>query len=159
MARLLVISLLLMALIGAAFAPAAEAPTRKEYVTRLEAICKPDALATQRAMKGARGDIRAERLKVAARKFARAESIFSGTVNQISTMPRPPGDLTRLRRWFSFLKQQDSFLEQIVDQLRQDHPIKAQRLTSRFIHVGNLANSAVLPMGFNYCSFKFSRYG
>ena len=37
--------------------PAAEAPTRDEYVEQLEAICKPDAEATQRAMKGARADI------------------------------------------------------------------------------------------------------
>jgi hypothetical protein len=147
------------ALIGAAVAPAAEAPTRREYVTRLEAICKPDALATQRAMKGARGDIRAERLRVAAEKFARAQTIFSGTVRRMSAVPRPPADVTRLRKWFAYLKRQDAFLGEIAAQLRQDHPIKAQRLTSRFIHVGNLANSAVLPLGFNYCSFKFSRYG
>src|ERR1700709_547515 len=48
-------------LIVAAAASAAEAPTRDEYVSGLERICKPDAEATQRAMKGARGAIRAAR--------------------------------------------------------------------------------------------------
>ena len=48
---------------AAAFA--AEGPTRDEYVARLEQVCKPDAEATQRAMKGARADIRAERFPLA----------------------------------------------------------------------------------------------
>ena len=42
------------------------ADPRRNTSTRLERICKPDARATQRAMKGARGDVRAERLAPAA---------------------------------------------------------------------------------------------
>jgi hypothetical protein len=148
-----------VALLAAVNAAAAEAPTRAEYVDQLEAICKPDALVTQRAMKGARGDIRAERLKVAAKKFAKATSIFGGTVKQISGVPRPPDDADKLRKWFTYLNRQESYLQQITGQLRQEHAIKAQRLTARFIHNGNLANNVVLAFGFEYCSFKFSRYG
>jgi hypothetical protein len=59
-------------LVTATTAAAAEAPTRDEYVARLEGVCKPDAEATQRAMVGARGDVRAERLALAAGKFAQA---------------------------------------------------------------------------------------
>jgi hypothetical protein len=151
--------LLAVALVAAVAASAAEAPTREEYAQTLEKVCKPDALATQRAMKGARADIRAERLAVAARKFAKATSIFGGTVKQISAVPRPSGDATRLKKWFTYLKRQQSYLGQITAQLRQSHAIKAQRLTARFIHNGNLANNVVLAFGFNYCSFKFSRYG
>jgi hypothetical protein len=154
------IALLLgLASLAAASAPAAEAPTRTEYVDQLEAICKPDALATQRAMKGARADIRAERLKAATAKFAKATSIFGGTVKQISAAPRPPEDATKLEKWFTYLNRQESYLQQITVQLRHDHAIKAQRLTARFIHNGNLANNVVLAFGFDYCSFKFSRYG
>jgi hypothetical protein len=149
----------LVALAAAAAAPAAEAPTREEYVDRLEATCKPDALATQRAMKGAKADIRAERLAVAAKKFAKATAIYSGTIQHIAAVPRPPEDEARLGQWFTYLKRQVSYLGQITIQLRKDQPIKAQRLVSRFIHNGNLANNVVLAFGFNYCSFKFSRYG
>lgn len=148
-----------LALLAAASASAAEAPTRDEYVERLETICKPDAEATQRAMKGARGDVRAERLAVAARKFAKATAIFGGTVKQISAVPRPSADRAKLGKWFTYLKRQESYLGQITKQLRQDHAIKAQRLTARFIHNGNLANNVVLAFGFDWCSFKFSRYG
>ncbi len=138
---------------------AAEEPTRGEYVDRLERICKPDAEATQRAMKGARSDIKAERLSVAARKFAKATRIFGSTVKKIAPVPRPAADKERLARWFTDLRRQGSYLGQITAQLRSDHAIKAQRLIARFIHSGNLANDVVLAFGFSYCSFKFSRYG
>jgi hypothetical protein len=144
---------------GVATPVAAEAPTRDAYVTQLESICKPDAEATQRAMKGARSDIKAERLAIAAGKFARATRIFGSTVKEISAVPRPTADAAKLGKWFSYLKKQDSYLGQITTQLRAEHAIKAQRLTARFIHNGNLANNVVLAFEFNYCSFKFSRYG
>ncbi|HEX6601998.1 MAG TPA: hypothetical protein VF030_05100 [Solirubrobacterales bacterium] len=159
MHRTIPILILLAALLVAATAPAAEAPTRDEYVDRLEAVCKPDAEATRKAMKGARGDIQAERLDRAAKKFAKATSIFGSTVKEISAAPRPSADTARLRKWFTYLKRQESYLREITEQLRQDHAIKAQRLTARFIHNGNLANNVVLAFGFDWCSFKFSRYG
>ena len=146
-------------LVTTATATAAGVPTRDEYVARLESICKPDAEATQRAMKGARGDIRAERLALAAGKFAQATSIFGSTVRKIAPVSRPPADAARLSKWFGYLKAQESYLGQITAQLRADHAIPAQRLTARFIHNGNLANNTVLAFGFDSCSFKFSRYG
>jgi hypothetical protein len=160
MSRSIAFVLLLVAcLCIASPAAAALAPTRGEYVDHLEAICQPDALATQRTMKGARADIRAERLTAAAGKFARATAIFGGTVEEIAAVPRPPSDAAKLGRWFTYLKRQSSYLRQITAQLRQGYGIKAQRLTARFIHNGNLANNVVLAFGFDYCSFKFSRYG
>lgn len=147
----------------AAASPAAaageEAPTRDQYVDSLEAICKPNALATQRAMKGARGDLSAERLAVAAHKFGRAKTLFGGTVQRIAAVPRPPADAAQLNAWFGYLKRQQDYLTRIVAKLRADEAVPAQRLTARFIHNGNLANEAVLDFGFEYCAFKFARYG
>lgn len=150
---------LAVSLLAAATAPAAEAPTREAYVEDLEKICKPDAEATQRAMKGARADIRAERFDVAAKKFAKATAIFGADVKEISAEPRPSADAERLSRWFTYLKRQESYLGEITAQLRQDHPTKALRLIQRFIHSGNQANNVVLAFGFHWCSFEFSRYG
>lgn len=143
-------------------APAmAEAPlTRAEYVPRLEKICKPRAEATQRAMEGARQDVREPNgIARAARKFARAAAIFAESVKLISKVPRPPADVERLKVWFKYLKRQEEYLRQIASELKRGETIKAQRLTARFIHNGNLANRATLEFGFNWCSFKFSRYG
>jgi hypothetical protein len=154
-AAALVAALLAIATSATAAAP----PTREEYVTRLEGICKPDTEATQRAMVGARADIRAERLALAAGKFAQATSIFGSTLKKIAPVSRPPADAAKLSKWFGYLKAQESYLAQITAQLRADHAIQAQRLTARFIHNGNLANNTVLAFGFDSCSFKFSRYG
>jgi hypothetical protein len=147
------------ALLLAATATAAEAPTRAEYVSRLEGICKPDAEATQLVMKGVRVDVNDERLAIAAGKFAKATAIFGSTVTRISAVPRPAADAAKLSRWFGYLKAQESYLKQITGQLKAGREIKAQRLTARFIHNGNLANNVVLAFGFDYCNFKFSRYG
>ena len=136
-----------------------EAPNRAEYVSRLEKICRPGAEATRRAMDGVRDDMHADRIRIAAHKFGRAKMIFGTTVRKISRRPRPIGDRVRLRKWFTYLKRQESFLKRISAQLRAGRTIKAQRLTARFIHNGNLANNVTLAFGFNYCSFKFSRYG
>ncbi len=149
----------LAALLAPAMAAAAEAPTRAEYVSQLEGICKPDAEATQRAMKGARSDISAERLSLAAGKFSKAASIFGSTVRAMGAVSEPSADTAKLSKWFSYLDMQESYLVQTTAQLRAGHAIRAQRLTARFIHNGNLANNVVLAFGFNYCSFKFSRYG
>ena len=157
--RLLACLVFSTALLPAATAAAAEAPTRDEYVERLEAICEPEAEATQRAMKGARGDIEAERLAPAAGKFAKATRIFGSTEHRIAAVPRPPADQVKLGKWFGYLEAQESYLKRITAQLRADRAIPAQRLTARFIHNGNLANNTVIAFGFNYCSFKFSRYG
>lgn len=149
----------LAGVVFAATAAAAAAPTRAEYVSRLEAICKPDAEATQRAMKGARADVRKERFPAAAGKFAEATTIFGATAKRIAAVPRPSADAAKLDKWFGYLSRQEAYLRQITAALREKQGIKAQRLTARFIHTGNLANNVVLAFGFKYCSFKFSRYG
>jgi hypothetical protein len=140
-------------------AAAAAAPTREEYVTQLEGICKPDAEATRKAMKGARGDVSAGRVGIAAGKFAKAASIFGATVKTIAAVPQPEADAAKLAKWFGYLNNQQSYLKEITAQLKAGRTVQAQRLTARFIHNGNLANNVVLAFGFNYCSFKFSRYG
>jgi hypothetical protein len=143
-----------------ALAAGEEAMTREVYVPRLESICKPRAEATQRAIQGVRDDVRhPSRIPVAARKFGEAANIFGGTVKIIDQVPKPADDVTRLEKWFVYLNRQEDYLQRIAAQLDAGHTIKAQRLTSRFIHNGNLANNVVLAFGFDYCSFRFSRFG
>lgn len=148
--------LALLLAVGAA--SAAEGPTRAEYVTTLEGICKPKAQATQKVMRGARAELQAERLGAVAQKFGKAARFFGSTVTAIAAVPRPPADEATLARWFGYLNRQEDYLKRITAQLRAGHTLAAQRLTARFIHNGTLANNAVLAFGFDWCSFKFSRY-
>ena len=145
--------------VAGAMAETVEPPTRDEYVSALEKVCRPGAEETQRAMKGVRDDVKEDRIPLATSKFERAAKIFGRTIKAISRNPRPSADGERLRKWFVYLNRQEAYLEEISAQLRAGHKIKAQRLTGRFIHNGNLANNVTLAFGFDFCSFKFSRYG
>jgi hypothetical protein len=158
-----VIAVFTVALVTGAIGTAAIAevgPSRSVYVAELEEVCEPGSKATQKAMDGVRQDVRHEkRIPVAAKKFERAAKIFGGTISEIAKYPRPPADMGRLKQWFKYLKRQEQYLVEIAGQLRKDRTIKAQRLTAHFIHQGNKANNVTLAFGFNYCSFRFSRYG
>lgn len=143
----------------AAAALAESAPTRAEYVERLEGICRPDSEATERAMRGVRSDVSAGRTALAAGKFGHGARIFRGTIMAMKPVPRPPADVARLKKWFVYLSRQEIYLKEVKTQLRAGRVIKAQRAIARFIHNGNLANNVVLAFGFNYCDFRFSRYG
>lgn len=149
---------LLLAIGAAAIAGAAEEITREEYVAQLEKICKPGSDATERAVRGVRSDVRHERLTVAGRKFAQAKRIFAGTVRSISVVPRPTADGATLKRWFAALSQEQLYLGQMVETLRADDVAGFQRVSARFIHEGNKANNAVVSFGFDYCSFKPTRF-
>lgn len=139
-------------------AAAAEELSRPEYVAELEKICRPGSEATQRAVRGVRADIRAERLAIAGAKFARAQRIFAHTVSLISTVPRPQADRRTLARWFAALGRERIHLGRVADALRADDVARFQRTSADFIHQGNQANVVVVSFGFNYCSFKPSRF-
>ncbi|MGA8744548.1 MAG: hypothetical protein WB507_01635 [Solirubrobacterales bacterium] len=110
-------------------------------------------------MKGVRAEFKQGRTRFTTGKFARATQIFSGAIKAIAHEPRPTADAARLEKWFVYLNRQEDYLKEITAQLRMNHPIEAQRLAARFIENGNKANNTVLAFGFNYCSFKFIRYG
>jgi hypothetical protein len=148
----------LAALALAVPAAAAEAPTRPEYVKRLERICRPDSEATQRAVRGTRRDVRFERFRRAAAKVAEARRIFTGTVRAISRVPRPAADRATLARWFAALKREARALGHTAASLRAEDIARFQRVWADFIHEGNKANNVVVSFGFHYCSFKPSRF-
>jgi hypothetical protein len=152
--------LIVLLIVNASVATAAivEAPTRPEYVVRLEGICKPGSEATQRAVLGVRRDVRSERLSLAGTKFARAKQIFTRTVRAISTVPRPPADARTLARWFAHLSREEVYLGRIATALQASNVARFQRVSAQFIHEGNRANNVVVSFGFNYCSFKPSRF-
>jgi len=148
-------------LCATAFAPAVSVATeltRPEYVKQLETICKPGSEATERAVRGMRSDIRAERLQLAATKFAKAKRIFAGTVSSIAKMPRPGADRATLTRWFAALGRETDYLGRTAAALRAENIPRFQHVSGRFFQEGSKANNVVVSFGFNYCNFKSSRY-
>jgi hypothetical protein len=157
MARLLSVLFVITGL-SAGVAVAAEVPTRADYVTRLEKICRPGSNATQRAVRGTRSDVRSERLRRAATKVASAKRIFARTVRSISVVQRPGADRGTLARWFVALKREIAALGRTAAALRAEDVARFQRVWADFIHEGNKANNVVVSFGFNYCNFKPSRF-
>jgi hypothetical protein len=153
-----VIALALCLLAGTLGTAAAAEPTRTEYVAQLERICKPDSEATQRAVRGTRADVRAEQFRVAATKVSKAKRIFTQTVSSISTVPRPGADSATLARWFAALGREAVALKRTAAALRAEDVARFQRVWADFIHEGNKANNVVVSFGFNYCTFKPSRF-
>lgn len=143
--------------LGAA-AAADAAPSQTEYVGQLESICKPNVEQTQRAVRGLRADVQAERLGIAAGKLLRAQQIFDRTVQAITAVPRPPADAAQLSKWFGYLRLQESYLQRAASALQARRIVSYQHNAVRFVHTGNLANDVVITYGFNYCRFKFSRF-
>lgn len=137
----------------------AEELTRSEYVEKLESLCKPATLKIERRVDGVREDVHRGRLKVAGRKFRVAAKIFGGAVRRVTPVSRPKEDRRKLATWFRYLHQQEDYMLKIADAFSHERGTKGQRYVARFVHSGNLANNTVFGWGFNYCSFKFSRYG
>jgi len=148
----------LLALALADSSQAAPDVSRAEYVARLEKICKPDSEATLRAVRGTRGDVRAERFRRAAAKVVAAKRIFTGTIHAISGVPRPAADGDTLGRWFAALKREAGALGRTAASLGAEDIPRFQRVWAEFIHEGNKANNVVVSFGFNYCTFKPSRF-
>lgn len=133
--------------------------TRSEYVAALEARCKPAVEAIERRADGVRADVHSGRFEVAGRKFGIAARIFGGSVRSITPIPRPQEDRRQLSTWFGYLRQQEDYMLKIADAFGHDRAVQGQRFVARFVHSGNLANNTVYGWGFDYCAFKFSRFG
>jgi hypothetical protein len=155
--RPLLVGLILAIGLGT-LAGASEAPTRGDYVERLEKTCKPGAEATRRAVKGVKADVRSGHLTRAAPKVAKAKRIFAHTVSVIAQVPRPTADRTTLARWFRALEREISALGRTVEALRADDAARFERTWSDFVHEGAKANNIVVSFGFDYCAFRSSRF-
>ncbi len=149
---------LILTTIALPFTATADGPTRPEYVSRLEAACKPGSEATRKAVRGVKNDVRTEHLLRAAPKVAKAKRIFVHTVTVISGVPRPMSDRPTLARWFRALNREASALGRTAEALRADNVARFERTWSDFVHEGTKANNIVVSFGFDYCNFKSSRF-
>lgn len=147
------------ALSGAPAAGADEtAPSREEYVAKIEPICQANSAANQRILKNVRDKVRAGKLTTAGNQFIRASDAFGSTLGEISAVPRPPADDARLVKWFGFLKIIKTNLRQVGKALLEGDKIKATHETVRLERSGNAANNVGFVFEFHYCRVTPSRF-
>ncbi|HEX6665453.1 MAG TPA: hypothetical protein VF081_02530 [Solirubrobacterales bacterium] len=140
-------------------ATAAEELTRTEYKERAEPICKTNVLANKRIFKGAKGEVKAGKLKPASTHFFRAATAFAKTISQLEAVPRPLADEAKLSKWFAALQTEKALIEKIGRALKAEDKRKAESHSVELRRNSNTANNAVLGFDFDYCLIDPSRFG
>lgn len=147
-----------LALTLAPTASAAE-PTREEYVSQAEPICKANVLANKRIFKGAKGEVKAGKLKPASKHFFRAAAAFSKTIRQLEAVPQPSADGARLSKWLALLDAEKEIVKKIGVALAAGDKHRASSYSVDLNANSNKANNTVLGFGFDYCRIDPTRFG
>jgi len=153
-AALLAAALLAAAALGVTSAE----QTRESYVAQVEPICKTNTKANERILAGVEKKVKQGKLKVAAGQFTQAATAFSKAVKQIKAVPQPVADKAKLGKWLGYLEAETKLLSEIGKALKDGKKSKAQTLSVRLTHNGNLANNAVLGFDFDYCLIDSSKF-
>jgi hypothetical protein len=133
--------------------------SRDDYVAQVEPICKTNVLASKRIFKGAKGEVKAGRLKAASTHFFRAATAFARTIDQIEAVPGPSADEARLSRWFGYLRVEREIIKKIAIALDAGDRHQASSYSVDLNANSNHANNTVLGFGFDYCRIDPARFG
>ncbi len=132
--------------------------TRETYVAQVEPICKKNVKANEQILGGVRKKIQKGQLNVAAGQFAKASTAFGKAVGEIKAVPQPVADQAKLGKWFGYLEKETKLLGEIGKALKAGNKSKAQTLSVKLTHNGNVANNAVLGFDFDYCLIDSSKF-
>jgi hypothetical protein len=146
----------MLALGAVAFAE--EAPTRDEYVAQVDPICKKNADANQKILKGVQDKARAGKLKAAGGQFIRAAAAFGAARQKIVVVPLPTEYAAKLQKWFVSLKKIQTTLTEIGKTLKEGNKIRAAHLSIQLEHSTNSANNISFPLEFRYCHLRRSQF-
>lgn len=151
--------LLVMALgAAAALGVTAAEQTRETYVAQVEPICKTNTETVERLLGNVRKEIKQGKLKLAGTQFTQAATAGSKSVKQIKGVPQPPADVTKLKKWIGLLEGEQKLLGEIGSALKAGNKFRANNLSVRVAHNGNLANNAVLGFEFDHCLIDSSKF-
>jgi hypothetical protein len=147
-----------LAVLAAASLAQATEVSRDSYREAVEPICKANTLANEKILKGAKAEVKANKLKPAAQKFERAAAALSKSYAQLAAVPKPAADTAKLTKWLSYVKTEASLLRATAAKLEAGDKIGAEANVVRLTHTASLANNQVAVFEFQYCRFKPSRF-
>lgn len=146
------------ALSTTALAAVDPAQTRESYVAQVEPICKANAEANSRILKGVRTKVRNDQLKPAAAQFAKAAAALQKTLGQLRAVPQPPADAARLGRWLKLIEEEVELLRSTATKLRKGDKFGAQKMAVRLTQTARRANNEVLSFEFRHCAADPSQF-
>lgn len=154
-----------LALSAAIAATAIAAPTaasaevsRAEYKAAVEPICKANTKANERILKGVRKQVRKNKLKPAARRFAKASRALAKAHRQLAAVPQPASDEARLAKWLKYVKIEANLFNAVAKKLKAGKRGAAQAKVNKLTRNANQANAQVLAFNFRYCRFEPSKF-
>lgn len=133
-------------------------PTRDEYVTEVEPICKANTAANSRILKGVKQQVKQGKLAPAGKRFIRAAGALGRSVRQIAAVPQPSADEARLKKWIGYLKQEKIYLQKIGRALKAGNKFQAQKYAVQLNRNNNRANNTVISFGFKHCRIDSSKF-
>jgi hypothetical protein len=133
-------------------------PSRAEYVSTVDPICKKTFDTNKKVLKNVRPLVKADKYKPAAAKFATASKNVAAMIRSLEAVPRPTEDSPRLEKWFKFLKIIKTNLGKIGVALKQENEVKANHETIRTERSSNAANNVSFVFQFKYCALKPSQF-
>ncbi len=133
--------------------------TREEYVAKVEPICRANAQANEKILKGVRDKVKQGKLKAAGAQFAAASRALRKTLAQLEAVPQPKADAATLARWLGYVKTEADLFQKAAEKLKAGNKVAAQGMVVRLTHNANLANNQVLSFNFTHCKFDPSKVG
>jgi hypothetical protein len=144
-------------LLAAVPAPAAEV-TPASYKEQVEPICKTDTDANEKILKGVKANVKAGNLKKASRQLASAAKALKQAYNQLSQVPKPTADATRLTKWLKGVKLEAELFEAASRKLAKGEKNAAQKMIVRLQSNATKTNNQVLDYEFRYCRLQPSKF-
>lgn len=153
----LAVAVALLVIVPAAIAAEGEL-TRDEYIARVEPICKSNAQANSRILKGVKEQVKQDKLVPAGKRFIQAASVLGTAVGKIAAVPQPSEDVAKLTKWIGYLEHEQTFLQKIGRALKAKDKYHAQKLAVELNKNNNKANNTVISFDFHECRIDSSRF-
>jgi len=132
--------------------------SRTEYKAAVEPICKVNAKANERILKGVRKMVKQGKLRPAGTKFLKASAALRKTYVQLRAVPQPSADEARLAKWLKYVKKEADLFKSAGKALKAGNRGKAQRFVNKLTTNANQANAAVLVFSFRDCKFNPAKF-
>ncbi len=134
------------------------APTRAQYVERVEPICRSATLANRDVLQGVDKLVRRGELEQAGARFRRAAAALAGAVRRVARVPRPEADATRLEEWLGYGNTGRELLGRLAVVLREGKRSKVDGLANQLLRSAKRANAVVVGFNFDYCRLNPARF-
>lgn len=147
-----------LAMLLAAGAASAAGTASTEYKEQVEPICKRDTEANEKILDGVRANVKAGKLKQASRQLGAAAKALKQAYGQLSKVPKPPEDATRLTKWLQGVKTEAELFEATSRKLAKGEKNAAQKMIVRLQSNATKTNNQVLNYEFRYCRLQPNKF-